>query len=66
MHKKTFFAPTHTQTKKEQNDKGLMSKKRNNNEGNDQRRAIVYRAPYKMWYPLRMRKGETRIQQTYD
>ena len=30
---KNYFTPTHTQ--KEQNDKGLMSKKRNNNEGND-------------------------------
>ena len=44
VHKKNFFTPTHTQIK-EQNDKGLMSNKRNNNKGNDQRRAIVYRAP---------------------
>ena len=29
-------------------------------------RAIVYRAPYKMWYLLRMHKGETRAEQTYD
>ena len=29
-------------------------------------RAIVCKAPYKMWYPLRMHKGETKPQQTYD
>ena len=34
VHKKLFYAFTHK--KREQNDKGVMSKKRNNNKGNDQ------------------------------
>ena len=29
-------------------------------------RAIVYRAPYKTWYPLRIHKGKTKTQETYD
>ena len=33
-HKKIFY--TYTRTKREQSDLGLMSEKRNNNEGNDQ------------------------------
>ena len=64
VHEKLFH--TYTHKKREQNDKVLLSKKRNNSEENDQWRAIVYRAPYKMWYPLRMHKGETRTQRTYD
>ena len=62
---KNFFC-TYTQKKRKQNDKGLMSKKRNNNEENGQCRDIVYRAPHKMWYPLPMHKGETRTQRAYD
>ena len=62
---KNFFY-TYILKKRKQNDKSLMSKKRNNNKGNDQWRAILYRAPYKMWYPLQIHEDKTRTERTYD